>query len=85
MHALRPLAGVVCRAYRRMQLNLVYAFGYNIIAIPIAAGVLFPLTHQQMPPWVAALAMAVSSVLVVSSSLLLKLYRKPRLTGGDAA
>ena len=48
------------------------------MAIPIAAGALYPFTHQLLPPWVAALSMAMSSVSVVTSSLLLKLYKKPR-------
>jgi Cu+-exporting ATPase len=62
-----------------MQLNFVYAFGYNVLAIPVAAGALFPWTHELMPPWVASVAMAASSVSVVSSSLLLNWYRPPRL------
>lgn len=66
-------------AYRRMQANFVWAFGYNVLAIPAAAGVFYPLTHQLMPPWVAAAAMAGSSVSVVVSSLLLRLYRRPAL------
>lgn len=52
---------------------------YNALAIPIAAGALWPVTHALMPPWVAALAMALSSVSVVSSSLALRLYRPPKI------
>ena len=48
--------------YRRIQLNLIWAFGYNVLAIPLAAGVLFPVWHVLIPPWVASVAMAVSSV-----------------------
>jgi Cu+-exporting ATPase len=51
---------------------------YNALAIPIAAGALWPLTHALMPPWVAAAAMALSSVTVVTLSLALKLYRPPK-------
>lgn len=61
------------------MLNFVWAYGYNMIAIPIAAGVLWPATHALMPPWVAGAAMALSSVSVVGSSLALKLYRRPML------
>eukprot|EP00879_Flechtneria_rotunda_P019432 GHRR01020410.1.p1 GENE.GHRR01020410.1~~GHRR01020410.1.p1 ORF type:complete len:254 (+),score=92.95 GHRR01020410.1:329-1090(+) len=63
------------RAYRRMVLNFVWAYGYNMLAIPLAAGVLYPLTHNLLPPWIAALAMTASSVCVVVSSLMLKLYQ----------
>jgi cation transport ATPase len=56
-----------------------YSFFFPPIAIPIAAGVLYPATQVALPPYVAGLAMALSSVSVVCSSLLLKLYRKPKI------
>jgi Cu+-exporting ATPase len=46
--------------------------------IPIAAGVLYPATHMQLPPWVAGGCMALSSVSVVCSSLLLRRYKRPQ-------
>ncbi len=52
--------------------NLFWAFVYNIIGIPIAAGVLFPFTGFLLNPMIAGAAMALSSVSVVSNSLLLK-------------
>ena len=64
--------------YHRIIGNFFYAYGYNVIAIPIAAGALYPFTGMLLPPWVAALSMALSSVSVVMSSLTLKLYRKPK-------
>lgn len=68
----------VCRkSFRRIVWNFIWAYGYNVLAIPLAAGVLFPVTNMLMPPWVAGLAMAMSSFCVVTSSLLLKLYRRP--------
>jgi Cu+-exporting ATPase len=78
-----PFNFMSCRAFRRMQLNFLWAFGYNVLAIPIAAGVLYPISHQLMPPWIAAVAMAASSVSVVASSLLLRLYRRPKGLEGN--
>jgi Cu+-exporting ATPase len=63
--------------FRRIQLNFVFSLVYNIIGIPLAAGVLFPIFHTRLPPTLAAVAMALSSVSVVFSSLALKLYKPP--------
>jgi Cu2+-exporting ATPase len=52
--------------------NFFWAFFYNIIAIPIAAGVLYPLTGFLLSPMIAGAAMAMSSVTVVMNSLRLK-------------
>jgi Cu+-exporting ATPase len=62
---------------RRIRLNFVWALGYNLIGLPIAAGVFYPAIQVRLPPEVAALAMAMSSVSVIASSLLLKRYKKP--------
>ncbi|MDZ4666227.1 MAG: heavy metal translocating P-type ATPase [Bacteroidota bacterium] len=53
--------------------NLFWAFIYNIIGIPIAAGILYPINGFLLNPMIAGAAMALSSVSVVSNSLLLKL------------
>lgn len=55
--------------------NLFWAFIYNIIGVPIAAGVLFPINGFLLDPMIAGAAMALSSVSVVSNSLRLKLAR----------
>lgn len=61
----------------RIKQNLFWAFFYNIILIPVAAGVLYPIFKITFRPEFAGLAMAMSSVTVVSLSLLLKKYVPP--------
>ena len=68
------------KTFSRIRWNYVFAMAYNVIAIPIAAGVLFPSLGIKLPPWAAGACMALSSVSVVCSSLLLRRYKKPRLT-----
>lgn len=58
---------------RTIKQNLFWAFIYNIIGIPIAAGLLYPINGFLLDPMIAGAAMALSSVSVVSNSLLLKL------------
>jgi cation transport ATPase len=52
-----------------MRQNLGWAFGYNVVAIPVAMGVLVPVWGVQLSPLLASLAMAFSSVSVVANSL----------------
>ncbi|HEV2325326.1 MAG TPA: heavy metal translocating P-type ATPase [Terracidiphilus sp.] len=64
--------GLAKSTLRIMRQNLGWAVGYNIVGIPIAAGVLYPAFHILLTPWIAAAAMAMSSVCVVTNSLRLR-------------
>ncbi|WP_320052437.1 heavy metal translocating P-type ATPase [uncultured Acetobacteroides sp.] len=60
---------------RTIRQNLFWAFIYNVVGIPIAAGALFPLTGFMLNPMVASAAMALSSVSVVSNSLRIRSHK----------
>ncbi len=60
---------------RNIHENLFWAFFYNIIMIPVAAGLLIPIFHITMNPMFAAAAMSLSSICVVSNALRLNLFR----------
>ena len=63
------------RTMRTMKQNLFWAFVYNVIGIPVAAGVLYPALGLMLSPVLASAAMAFSSVSVVSNSLRLRRWR----------
>lgn len=63
------------KTMRTIKLNLFWAFGYNVLLIPVAMGVLYPFFHILLNPIFASIAMATSSISVVSNSLLLKRYK----------
>jgi Cu+-exporting ATPase len=69
---------------RVMRQNLGWAVGYNVIGIPLAAGALYPAYHILLTPWVAAAAMAMSSVCVVANSLRLRRWQPGQQVGGSA-
>jgi P-type Cu+ transporter len=60
---------------RVMRQNLAWAVGYNLLGIPLAAGALYPAFHIRLTPWLAAAAMALSSVCVLGNSLRLRGWR----------
>ena len=69
---LRGIAEAIQISYltvRNMRQNLGFAFLYNMIGVPVAAGILYPFTGMLMSPMLAALAMSLSSVSVVTNAL----------------
>jgi len=86
MHAagitlMRPDPRLVARAIdvsrrttRKIRQNLFWAFGYNALLIPVAAGVLYPVNGMLLSPALAAGAMALSSVFVVANALRLRRF-----------
>ena len=60
---------------RVMRQNLGWAVGYNLLGIPLAAGALYPAFHILLTPWLAAAAMALSSVCVLANSLRLRAWQ----------
>src|SRR3970282_808763 len=67
-----------------MKQNLAFAFLYNALGVPIAAGVLSPVFGVLLSPMIAALAMSLSSVSVVSNALRLGKVELPRPVAGPA-
>jgi P-type Cu2+ transporter len=70
---------------RKMRQNLAWAVGYNVIALPIAAGVFQPAFGLVLRPEIAAISMSGSSLIVAVNALLLKRLRLPRAGGPSAA
>jgi len=64
--------GLARQTLRIMRQNLGWAVGYNLLGIPLAAGLLYPAFHILLTPWLAAAAMALSSVCVLGNSLRLR-------------
>jgi Cu+-exporting ATPase len=57
---------------RNIRQNLLFAFGYNSLGVPIAAGILYPFTGLLLSPMIAAAAMSLSSVSVIGNALRLR-------------
>jgi Cu+-exporting ATPase len=68
-----------CYTMRKIKQNLFWAFFYNIVAIPVAAGALYPFTGFLLNPIIAGAAMAFSSVSVVTNSLSMRRYDLRRI------
>ncbi|TFK87058.1 heavy metal translocatin, partial [Polyporus arcularius HHB13444] len=80
LRSLLTLTDLSRTVFNRVKFNFFWASVYNLVALPIAAGVVYPAGHARLAPVWASLAMALSSVSVVCSSLLLRLYREPKIS-----
>jgi Cu+-exporting ATPase len=81
-----PAALDLARATLRvMRQNLIWAAVYNVLGIPLAAGLLYPAFHVLLSPWLAAAAMAFSSVSVLANSLRLRRWQPASVTEAKAS
>ena len=69
---------------RNIKQNLFWAFAYNVVGIPIAAGVFYPVFGWLLNPMIAAAAMSMSSVSVVSNALRLRFFDLPKVEEPEA-
>jgi Cu+-exporting ATPase len=75
LHGVADAVAVSRATVRNIRQNLVGAFLYNSLGIPVAAGALYPFTGLLLNPMVAGAAMALSSVTVVSNASRLRFFR----------
>ncbi len=75
LRAIARAIGLSRQTMSNIRQNLVFAFGYNALGVPLAAGVLYPLTGLLLSPMIAAAAMSASSVCVIANAL--RLRRSP--------
>jgi hypothetical protein len=79
--ALVTVLDLSVKALRRIKINYFWAFAYNATLVPLSAGVLYPSLGVALAPMYAGVAMAMSSVSIVFSSLMLFLYAPPLALG----
>ncbi|MBG0795538.1 heavy metal translocating P-type ATPase [Methylocystis sp. H62] len=80
-----PAALAISRAtMRNIQQNLFWAFGYNVVLIPVAAGALYPVNGMLLSPMFGAAAMALSSVFVLTNALRLRRFKAPIIASADS-
>ena len=72
LRALARAHQLSCTTMSNIRQNLVFAFGYNALGIPVAAGLLYPFTGMLLSPMIAAAAMSLSSVSVITNALRLR-------------
>jgi len=77
--------GLSKRVMRTIRQNLFWAFGYNVLGIPVAAGILHAFGGPLLNPAIAALAMSLSSVSVVTNALRLRRFRRQPGQEGNIA
>ena len=83
--AIPAALGLARQTLRIMRQNLGWAIGYNLLGIPLAAGLLYPAFHILLTPWLAAAAMALSSVCVLANSLRLRHWQPTTHTASPAS
>jgi len=84
IRSLLRFLGLAAATMRTIRRNFFWAFAYNVVAIPVAAGVLVPFGGPALDPMLAGLAMSLSSVSVLANSLLLRMPDSPEVGGrGD--
>jgi Cu+-exporting ATPase len=75
LRGIRAAKSVSAATVSNMKQNLGFAFAYNTLGIPVAAGVLYPFTGLLLSPMIAALAMSLSSVSVIANALRLRRHK----------
>ena len=83
LHGVADAIEISQATLRNIKQNLMGAFGYNIVCIPIAAGILYPVTGMLLSPMIAGAVMSLSSITVVSNANRLRLWKAKHVTSSD--